>query len=598
MTGTGQEEEELRETSSSSSSDADNNNKNQDDDSDSSIEGEQVRISLRLAPDCKDRSLEVPGEPIAVPASVSRKGLSAVLNHLLDRRLENEEEEEEEGDDDEDDDRLPPLKFDFIVGGAGRSSNQDPATGSAATAASNNKNRRLLRVGVEREARRQGLSLEEAIPITYFPALEQPHPDPSPDDDDRQLPDWISAMSIADDHENREAGDVDENNVNGNGNGGDGGILVAACYDGSIHCFRTGQRRQQRENGNGNSNRNKNASRLEKMGSVVSAHGGAVKCLSVTTSSGSASDNEGNSSSSSARTVWIASGSLDHTLSIHTMDVADDGDGKMSLFASCQGGHASAIGSVDTIVRESSGTKLLASGEWDGGVCLWDFAQAPEVGEEGDGQSNKRSKTSTSSPPSKLPNDGGTPTIVPKVSIQAHSSKVSGVSWGNFEKRRGNTANAASIQHLVTGSWDHSLKLWDVERQDCLLTLNGSRVVSCLDTSYHAPGIVATGHPDCTVRLWDVRTNESKPSSLTMDTTFKPSHSEWVSAVHWSKTSPYHLMSSSHDGRIKLWDIRSSIPLYTLRAFPKNEKALCMAHGSDGLLASGGTDCIVKLFIS
>jgi ribosome biogenesis protein YTM1 len=55
-----------------------------DDDND---KGEQVRVSLILAAECTDRSLEVPTEPIAVPADIGRKGLSAVINHLLERFL-------------------------------------------------------------------------------------------------------------------------------------------------------------------------------------------------------------------------------------------------------------------------------------------------------------------------------------------------------------------------------------------------------------------------------------------------------------------------------------------------------------------------------
>jgi len=118
-----------------------------DDDDD---RGEQIRISLTLASECRDKSLQVANLPsIAVPADVGRKGLSAVVNHLLDRRLLGEDEME-------DDDRLAAIPFDFIVGGA------------------NSTNRRLLRTGIEREARRSGLSLEEAIPVTYFPAQEAP----------------------------------------------------------------------------------------------------------------------------------------------------------------------------------------------------------------------------------------------------------------------------------------------------------------------------------------------------------------------------------------------------------------------------------------
>ena len=40
-----------------------------------------------------DRSLEVPSEPIAIPADLRRKGLSAVINHLLDRQDDDSDDE-------------------------------------------------------------------------------------------------------------------------------------------------------------------------------------------------------------------------------------------------------------------------------------------------------------------------------------------------------------------------------------------------------------------------------------------------------------------------------------------------------------------------
>ena len=41
---------------------------------------------------------------------------------------------------------------------------------------------------------------------------------------------------------------------------------------------------------------------------------------------------------------------------------------------------------------------------------------------------------------------------------------------------------------------------------DCILALNGSRVVTSLSRCSNSD-VVATGSPDCTVRLWDMRTN-------------------------------------------------------------------------------------------
>jgi WD40 repeat protein len=113
-------------------------------------------------------------------------------------------------------------------------------------------------------------------------------------------------------------------------------------------------------------------------------------------------------------------------------------------------------------------------------------------------------------------------------------------------------------------------------------TINGQRVVICLDTSYHTSGIVVTGHPDCTIRLWDTRTSPTKDASSTVsDTTFRPSHAEWVSGVKWSPTNPHQIVLTSYseyDGTMKLWDICTSLPVYTVQTLPNKEKGLSVSY--------------------
>ena len=62
-------------------------------------DNEQVRVRFRLSADCQNESLEVPDTEMALPSNLGRKGLSTVVNHLLDRRLPNEEEENDDDDD-------------------------------------------------------------------------------------------------------------------------------------------------------------------------------------------------------------------------------------------------------------------------------------------------------------------------------------------------------------------------------------------------------------------------------------------------------------------------------------------------------------------
>jgi ribosome biogenesis protein YTM1 len=456
-----------------------------DDDEDNEEEiGEQVRVSFVLDPSVSDRSLEVPSEPIAIPADLRRKGLSAVINHLLERQVGDDEEEDE--DSDEVDEKLKALPFDFIIAN------------------------RLLRTGVETAARRHGLSLEQAIRISYFPAQESPEES----NEGEPLPDWISTLNFR------------------------GGFVCTGGYDGSVVVHKPSQ------------------DALETISSV-SAHSGPIKCLATMEDVGG---------------LTIATGSLDHTIVTHRFDKTSKSLAKHANFV---GGHTSSIGCVDMI----SSQQRLVSGDWDGGLSLWDFSSSVGESDDPSEEAVKKRKTGSKSKKSVL-------NIRPMSTIPAHASQISGVSWGNSPHANGKT--------LITGSWDNSLKVWDVERQDCLLTLNGSRVISCLDTSYHSE-VVATGHPDCTIRLWDVRTAGDTTSSLVSDSSLKPSHKAWVSAVKWSPNDPYVLASTSHDGTMKIWDIRSSLPLHTVRVHPKEEKGLCLAFG-DGVIFTGGSDCVVKQY--
>lgn len=49
------------------------------------------------------------------------------------------------------------------------------------------------------------------------------------------------------------------------------------------------------------------------------------------------------------------------------------------------------------------------------------------------------------------------------------------------------------------------------------------------------------------------------------------------------------MVSASHDGTAKLWDLRAAIPLHTLEGH--GDKVLAAAWASPSLVATGGADC-------
>jgi WD40 repeat protein len=141
----------------------------------------------------------------------------------------------------------------------------------------------------------------------------------------------------------------------------------------------------------------------------------------------------------------------------------------------------------------------MASGDWDGAICFW---KVPQIGENLSSEpvGKKRKGAST---------DRTVQDISPTYYFKAHSNNISGIAWGY-----------QSSNTLLTSSWDHSIKSWDVENQNNILTLNGAKVATCLGRC-HNSDVVATGHPDCTVRLWDMRSN-SKNEGNVFDGSLRP----------------------------------------------------------------------------
>jgi ribosome biogenesis protein YTM1 len=616
-----------KDTTNMMKKDEEEDDNNNDDHDDTHDRGVQIRISFHLATEYQNviPSLQVPNDIIAVPADISRKGLSTIINHLLDRSHDDDDDDDDKKNEDMDDSdnnnhKLPPIPFEFMLG---NHTNRNNSSKNSMTAGLH----RLFRSsgGLEREVRKLGLSLEEAIPITYFPA--QLPPERMETEEEPTLPDWISTMECIDTTSSTSSSTSisDENNRSK-------ALLCTGCYDGSIVVLDVTSSLLQ-------SNMDDDTP-LIPVATKSMAHHGPIHCMSTTMMM--------------KDDIWMASGSMDHSLRIHILSKnqqppAEEGGEKQKknhssyvfhenfILDCCINGHRAAISSIDTMTTTESDSSMLfymASGDYDGNVGVWEHhsnnndtnTEEDENDETEVPKSSKKSKSNSTTKKSKETSTTTSSKIMKKIStkhiFRAHTSQVSGVAFGNYEKvqsKSSSSSSSSSLQRpkqLITGSWDHSIKVWDIERQDNISTINGQRVVTCLDTSYHTSGIVVTGHPDCTIRLWDTRTSLNKDASSTVsDTTFRPSHKEWVSDVKWSPTNPYQIVSTSYDGTMKLWDIRTSLPLYTIRTFPNKEKGLSVCYsrwkndntgstrnnshdGNDAIqyVFAGGTDCIVKKF--
>ena len=194
----------------------------------------------------------------------------------------------------------------------------------------------------------------------------------------------------------------------------------------------------------------------------------------------------------------------------------------------------------------------------------------------------------------------------------------------------------------MSGSWDHSVRVWDVETGINTQTLNHNKAVYALAAAPGSSGApVAFGGAERALRVWDPRARGGEVLAVTP----LASHTDWIVAVAWHPTSgvcvcareggslpscleggagmrqqrqccrrsprprpplarpplqppppphpdtraAHHLATASHDKTAKLWDLRAPIPLHTLAGH--TDKVLCAGWvGAGAALATGGAD--------
>src|SRR5262249_9419508 len=130
----------------------------------------------------------------------------------------------------------------------------------------------------------------------------------------------------------------------------------------------------------------------------------------------------------------------------------------------------------------------------------------------------------------------------------------------------GSVAISPDGRQALSGSYDRTLKLWDLETGELLQTLAG-----------HEDGVAAvsvapdgrsalSGSSDQTLRLWDLRSGQQirqfhrmiSSSDLRgfQELAILLSHSHWINAVAITSDGRFAL-SGSHDRTLKLWDLQT-----------------------------------------
>lgn len=250
----------------------------------------------------------------------------------------------------------------------------------------------------------------------------------------------------------------------------------------------------------------------------------------------------------------------------------------------------------------------IASGSYDHKVRVWDLVKAQWVG---DAEAVDETNANLDEEPE--PTDGDNEGFckakkhVPTKVLTGHSHRVYCLQFS------GNT--------LVSGSDDHSIKVWNVEQARCTNTFIGhTRAVRTLQ--FADDGTLVSGSYDKTVKVWDMQTGKDKATLKSHTTcicclkfndrmivsgsfkaiklwdtkTYKPitelqGHESWVTGIQFDDVK---LVSGSMDNTIKMWDLRNTAyPFWTIGEHSKRVR--CLQYDA-GKLCSGSYDFTIKVW--
>ncbi|KAI9294659.1 WD40 repeat-like protein [Neoconidiobolus thromboides FSU 785] len=248
-------------------------------------------------------------------------------------------------------------------------------------------------------------------------------------------------------------------------------------------------------------------------------------------------------------------------------------------------GHKKSIESVSI----SANNKNFATASSDSTIQIWSLASLEEdpehvIVQEVINSGNKKRKNS------EMAFKGS------KLTLNGHFGPVQCLEYCNQDSNI-----------LYSGGFDHSLKIWDLITATNIHSKTCEKPFLSLSQASGSDSLLASGHTDSIIRIWDPRVKESNVVKLTLS-----GHLNFVSSVKFHNSDSFRLASSSYDGSLKIWDLRSRTPQFSLshsdteikkfdprtvsNEHPVFENKVLSMDWYDDILASGGEDSNLRLF--
>ena len=193
--------------------------------------------------------------------------------------------------------------------------------------------------------------------------------------------------------------------------------------------------------------------------------------------------------------------------------------------------------SVDSLAVHSSSNRILSASA-DHSLGFWsmkksDSPQAPaSLVPSHSSQSAKRRRIG---PATSMPLRG------PLTLMKSHNAPVSDTIFAPTD---------STVAHST--SWDHTMKTWDLTTSACVDTRSTSHPLFSL-TALPSLNLLVTGTSARHITLIDPRASATSVSAMTLR-----GHSNAVVSLATDPQSSYGLVSASHDGTCRVWDVRSS----------------------------------------